>query len=256
MLTVAGAQLRHEAPVIYQDSTGGRVLIAGHFVVRDDGSVGFAVGAYDRTRPLVIDPTLAYSSFLGGAGCDSGLAIAVNYLGEAYVAGAINSANFPTTAGAPDTSFNGFPYDGFVAKLNRDGSALLYSTYLGGSNRDDADSVAVDLGGNAYVRGITQSPNFPTTPGAFDRTLGGSIDGYVTKLSPDGSALSYSTFLGGIHFDSGSGIAVDRRGAAYVPGITGSPDFPTTPGVYDTTFHGIGGPVPPPFGLGGDSMPT
>ncbi|MCA1683587.1 MAG: SBBP repeat-containing protein, partial [Actinobacteria bacterium] len=249
VLPVAGAEVRHRAPVIFQDGVEGRVRVSGGFVVRENGNVGFAIGAYDPTRTLVIDPTLAYSTFLGSISADYGQGVAVDYLGNAYVAGGTSSPDFPTTPGAADTSFNGFPIDGFVAKLSRDGSALLYSTFLGGSNRDDSDSVAIDLRGNAYVRGITQSPNFPTTPGAFDGTFNGSIDGYVVKLSPNGS-LVYSTFLGGVNFDSGSGIAVDYRGAAYVPGITGSPDFPTTPGAYDTTFHGVGGPAPPPFGPG------
>ncbi|HEX2193112.1 MAG TPA: hypothetical protein VHH09_07940 [Acidimicrobiales bacterium] len=249
VLRVAGGELRHHAPVIYQDGVSGRTPVAGGFVIRGDGSVGFTVGAYDRTRPLVIDPTLAYSTYLGGVGFDSGLSIAVDYVGQAYVAGATSSPNFPTTPGAFDTTFNGFPLDAYVAKLNASGSALLYSTFLGGNNRDDADAIAVDLRGNAYVRGVAQSPDFPTTPGAFDTSFNGSIDAYVAKLSPNGS-LVYLTFLGGAGFDSGSGIAVDRRGAAYVAGITGSPEFPTTPGAFDTTFHGVLSPMPPPFGPG------
>lgn len=140
-------------------------------MVHDDGNVGFAVGAFDRTRTLVIDPTLAYSTFLGSIGADYGQGIAVDYMGNAHVAGGTSSPGFPTTSVVPDTSFNGFPIDGFVTKLNRDGSAVLYSTFLGGSTRDDADSVAIDLRGNAYVRGITQSSNIPTTPGAFDATF-------------------------------------------------------------------------------------
>jgi hypothetical protein len=249
VLQVAGGELRHDAPVIYQDGVEGRTPIAGGFVLREDDNVGFTIGAYDPTRPLVIDPTLDYSTYLGGVGFDSGLSIAVDYLGQAYVAGATSSSNFPTTRGAFDTSFNGFPLDAYVAKLNANGSALLYSTFLGGNNRDDADAIAVDLRGNAYVRGVAQSPDFPTTSGAFDTSFNGSIDAYVAKLTPNGT-LAYLTFLGGAGFDSGSGIAVDRRGAAYVAGITGSPAFPTTPGAYDTTFHGVLSHAPPPFGPG------
>ncbi|HEX2048879.1 MAG TPA: SBBP repeat-containing protein [Acidimicrobiales bacterium] len=249
VLTVADGELRQQAPVVYQEGAAGSVPVDGGFRVGDDGLLSFAIGAYDQARGLRIDATLAYSSFLGGAGAELGSSIAVDRQGNAYVVGPTTSPDFPTTPAAYDTSYNGNS-DGFVAKLNRNGSALVYSTFLGGSDRDDADSVAVDPRGNAYVRGITQSPDFPTTPGAFDRTFNGGFDAYVAKLSPDGSTLGYSTFLGGANFDSGSGIAVDRRGAAYVSGITGSPEFPTTPGAYQTSFHGVGGPLPPPFGPG------
>ncbi len=249
VLTVAGTEVRQHAPVIYQDGVDGRVPVSGGFVVRDDGNVGFAVAAYDQTRTLVIDPTLAYSTFLGSIAGDFGQGIAVDYLGNAYIAGTTASPNFPTTPGAYDANYNG-DTDGFVAKLSPDGSALVYSTFLGGSDLDDADSVAVGLRGEAFVRGITTSPDFPSTPGAFDRSFNGSFDGYVVKLSPNGSALSYSTFLGGAGFDSGSGIAVDRRGAAYVAGVTGSPNFPTTAGAFDRTFTGVGGFLPPPVAPG------
>ncbi len=249
VLTVGGTEVRQHAPLIYQDGLDGRVPVSGSFVVRDDGNVGFAVAPYDRTRTLVIDPTLAYSSFLGSIAADFGQGIAVDHLGNAYVAGTTASPDFPTTPGASDATYNGNT-DGFVAKLSPDGSALVYSTFLGGSSLDDADSVAVGLRGEAFVRGITTSADFPTTPGAFDRSFNGSFDGYVVKLSPNGSALSYSTFLGGVGFDSGSGIAVDRRGAAYVAGITGSPNFPTTPGAFDRTFTGVGGFLPPPVAPG------
>lgn len=245
VVTVAGSELRQQAPVLYQGGNDAREPVLGAFVVRDGGQVGFDVGAYDRSRALVIDPTLAYSSFLGAGGLDSALSIAVDDQGSAYVVGATTSPSFPTTPGAYDASFNG-DQDAFVAKLTPDGSALVYSTFLGGSATDDADSVAVDARGNAYLRGITFSSDFPTTPRAFDPSFNGGVDAYVTKLSRDGSFLRYSTFLGGSGFDSGSGIAVDRTGAAYVPGITGSPEFPTTPGAYQTEFQGVGGPLPPP----------
>lgn len=249
VLTVAGGELHQDAPVIYQDGAEGREAVPGSFLLRDDGGVGFFVGAYDHTLPLLIDPTLAYSTFLGGAGFDAGDAIAVDYYGNAYIAGATASSDFPTTPGAYDPTFNGVQ-DGFVAKLSADGSSLVYSTFLGGSGLDDTDSLAVDLRGSAYVRGITTSPDFPTTRGSFDPSFNGGIDAYVSKLSADGSSLSYSTYLGGSGFDSGSGIAVDFTGSAYVAGITGSPEFPTTPGAFQPTFHGVGGALPPTAGAG------
>jgi hypothetical protein len=128
--------------------------------------------------------------------------------------------------------------DAFVTKLVGDGSGLVYSTFLGGTSFDPGGAIAVDAQGHAYVTGLTGSADFPTTAGAFDATFGGSSDAFVTRLSPDGSALSYSTFLGGADEDLGDGIAVERGGRAYVAGETGSADFPTAPGAFDTTFRG------------------
>src|SRR5439155_4112340 len=154
---------------------------------------GFWVAAYDASRPLIIDPVLSYSTFLGGIGRDSGLGIAADALGNAYVSGVTSSTNFPTTPGALQTSFGSF----FVTKLDPTGSALLYSTYLGGRSFDENSGLAVDAAGNAYVTGNTDSSNFPTTLGAFQTAIGGFVDAFVTKLNPSGSALVYSTFLGG-----------------------------------------------------------
>ncbi len=204
-------------------------------------------------RPPFADAVLASSSFLGGGGVDDGLAIAVNG-GDTYVAGRTSSPDFPATPGAFDTVFNG-DTDAFVAKFNRTGR-LEYATLLGGSSFDDADAIAVDARGNAYVRGVTRSPDFPTTAGAFDTTFNGGFDAYVAKVAADGSAVAYSTFIGGTGFDSGSGIAVDPTGEAYIAGITGSPEFPTTPGAYDTAFTGQGGFRPPFFGGDFDAYVT
>jgi len=155
------------------------------------------------------------------------------------VTGITNSSNFPTTAGALDTTFNG-GFDVFVTKLDPVGSMLLYSTYLGGSGDDFGRGIAVDAFGNAYVTGQTFSTNFPTTAGAFQTAFGGGVDAFVTKLNPTGSApLVYSTYLGGSGLDVGFGIAVDTAGDAYVTGLTSSSNFPTTAGAFDTTFSGV-----------------
>lgn len=193
------------------------------------------VGDYDRTRPLVIDPVLVYATYLGGSLADAGRRIAVDAAGNAYVTGATSSADFPTTAGALATTST--RPEAFVTKLNPAGTALLYSTYLGGSGADDGFDIAVDAAGNAYVTGITNSPDFPTTAGAFQATLAGGFfgDAFVTKLNPTGSALVYSTYLGGTGANQGRGIAVDTAGSAYVTGRTESADFPTTAGAFDTT---------------------
>jgi hypothetical protein len=180
---------------------------------------------------------LVYSTFLGGFDVDDGMAIAVDGSGNAYVAGETGSANFPTTAGAFDTSRNG-AFDSFITKLNAAGSALLYSSFVGGTAVEYPSRVAVDAARNVFVMGQTSSTDFPTTPGAFDTTANGAFDVFVTKLNSTGSALIYSTFLGGTDFDSGGGLAIDTAGNAYVAGGTGSFDFPTTPGAFDTLADG------------------
>src|SRR5215212_3658745 len=228
--------LKDAAPVSYQRIGGERVPVESRYKLEGDGSYGFAVGAYDPRYPLVIDPGLDYSTFLGGTTEDSGVGIAVDGEGRAYVTGTTLSANYPTTPGAFDTTFNGRE-DAFVTKLNASGSALAYSTFLGGSDSDQGLGITVREG-RAYVTGATLSANYPTTSGAFDTTFNGVFDAFVTKLNASGSALVYSTFLGGSDLDQGESIAVDREGRAYVTGLTQSADFPTTLGAFDRTFNG------------------
>lgn len=189
---------------------------------------------------------LLYSTYLGGSnGTDSGLhdfgnGIALDSVGDAYVTGQTNSATFPITSGAFQTTCGG-GYDAFVAKLNPDGSGLLYSTYLGGSGGDSGNGIALDGSGDAYVTGGTSSANFPTTSGTFQATYGGGGDAFMTKLNPTGSGLLYSTYLGGNGGDGGASIAVDIPGDAYVTGRAGSGNFPTTPGAFQTNyFSGYG----------------
>jgi hypothetical protein len=176
---------------------------------------------------------LLYSTFLGGSGNDRGAAIAVDGADNAYVAGGTQSSNFPTTAGAFDTGYNG-DNDAFVVKINADGTGLAYATFLGGSGWDSGRAIAVDGAGHAYVTGETQSSDFPTTAGAFDTNLDGHDDAFVVKVNADGTGLAYATFLGGAKdYDYGAAIAVDGAGSAYVTGYTESSDFPTTPGAFD-----------------------
>ena len=184
---------------------------------------------------------LVYSTFLGGSDFDFGRAIAIDSAGNAYVTGQTKSSNFPTTGGAFDRSFNvdtcprcGIDqYDAFVTKLNAAGSGLVYSTFLGGFDIDDALGIAVDTANNAYVTGETGSQNFPTTAGAFDTSKNGAFDVFVTKLNAAGSALVYSTYLGGTAVEFGSRVALDAARNAYVMGSSSSADLPTTPGVFD-----------------------
>lgn len=215
--TAIGDLVQH-APVIYQERAGARQPVAGGYVLRGD-EVGFWVGGYDRRRPLVIDPVLSYSTYLGGAGTDHGLAVAVDGAGEIYVAGFTTSTSFPQAPGP----FGG-GVDAFVTRLNAQGTAIVYSTYIGGVQTDYASDLEVDANGNAYIAGMTESQNFPTL-NAVQPALNGYSDSFVTKLDPAG-ALVYSTYLGGRNSDLGYGLAVDGSGRAYVTGWTGSPDFP------------------------------
>jgi len=229
VLHTAGGALRHRKPAIYQEIDGVRSEIEGGYVLKGAKRVGFQVAGYDTHRPLIIDPMLAYSTFLGELSNFSGCRIAVDASGNAYVAGSTGSVYFPTTPGAFQPSFAGGQSDVFVTKLNPSGSALVYSTYLGGTLNESSSGIAVDVGGNAYVMGVTSSTNFPTTPGAFQPT--GS--NFLTKLDPTGSALAYSTYL----VAAGRAIAVDAGGNAYVTGVAG-PGFPTTLGAFQPTDDG------------------
>ena len=198
-----------------------------------------------------LDPTgsVVYCTYLGGAtGSDVPSGIGIDAVGNAFVTGVTGSADFPTTIGAFDPLRNGS--DAFVTKLNPTGSDLVYSTYLGGTNGTSDDEsgagIAVDAAGNAYVTGYTGSQDFPTTPDAFDTTLNGSNDAFVTKLDPTGSELVYSTYLGGSSIqvafkEGGAGIAVDGAGSAYVVGLSQSSDFPSTAGAFDPNFVGGAG---------------
>ena len=223
--------LQELAPRAYQRVAGRRRDVRARFVLHGS-RVGFAVAAYDRARPLVIDPPI-YSSYVGGSGPnDIAHAVAVDASGNAYVAGEA-SANFPTTPGSVQATSAG-SQDAFVAKLNTTGSALVYSTYLGGLFADRAFGIAIDADGNAYVTGQTSSTNFPTAS-PYQAANAGSVDAFVTKLNASGSALVYSTYLGGSTAspglatadDTGQAIAVDADGNAYVAGQTSSTNFPT-----------------------------
>jgi Beta-propeller repeat/Viral BACON domain/Putative binding domain, N-terminal len=217
------------------------------YVAGDTTSSDFPVtaGSYQTTRAGGDDAFLAkldssghitYATFLGGTADDAAKGIAVDSLGNAFVGGVTSSSNFPATPGAYSTALSGGP-DAFVAKLNPTGSALIYATYLGGSATDTLSALAVDGAGNSYVAGVTQSTDFPTTPGAFSTSKGsGTVvnTGFVTKLNATGTSLGYSTFLGGNSFDYALGIAVDSTGSTYVAGYTDSSNFPTTAGSLST----------------------
>jgi hypothetical protein len=235
LLRVGDETIRQQRPVVYQEVNGERQEIESGYALRGAGRVEFSVGHYDASKPLIIDPVLAYSTYLGGSGDENGRGIVVDAAGNAYVTGRTSSTNFPT-GNAPQATYGGAT-DAFVTKLNASGSALVYSTYLGGSGGDNSSGIVVDATGNAYVAGFTNSPNFPTA-NAIQATYGGGVnDTFVTKLNASGSALVYSTYLGGTDSDKGNGIAVDSSANAYVIGQTGSTNFPTA-NAFQATYGG------------------
>lgn len=238
-------EMRLRRPVIYQDIAGGRRSVEGGYAISGD-RVAFRVGAYDRTRSLVIDPVLVYSTYLGGSGEDNGSAIVVDASGI-YIAGLTVSPEFPT-AGSPYQGTQVGDYDAFVTKLNPAGTALIYSTYLGGTGYDLGLGLAVDGAGNAYVTGLTASTDFPTTTSAYQPTFGGGVDrpelfemrsdAFLTKLDATGSNLLYSTYLGGADNELGLGVALDGSGNVYMVGRTRSTNLPTAGTPLQSTFGG------------------
>ncbi|MCX6360990.1 MAG: SBBP repeat-containing protein [Armatimonadetes bacterium] len=233
----AAGDVRWKRPYAYQTVAGKRVRIAAAYDLQGKHAA-FRLARYDRTRPVVVDPVLLYSTFLGGSGDDATWSgIAVDNDGAAYVTGESRSADFPTSSGAYDTSHNGDD-DAFVTKLNATGTAVAYSTFLGGSVGDQGRGIAVDSSGAAFVTGSTQSTDLPTTSGAFDRSFGGNEDAFVAKLNAAGTALVYSTYLGGSGIEKGLAAAVAGDGSAYLTGFTESADFPTTAGAYDVSHNG------------------
>jgi subtilisin-like proprotein convertase family protein len=346
LLRTPAGDLRQPAPVIYQEVNGQRRTVSGGYALTEDGRVRFDVGAYDRSRPLVIDPVLSWSTYFGGSaedtgwdiavdgnrnvyvvgtrpsaratrdadafvakynaagallwvtnvgdtcddegrgvavdaagnayvtghiggacypyptltnggfvakltttgggrymfpfssdwsGADIGQAVAVDAAGNAYIGGVTSSMYFPTTTGVLQPQYSGWYGDGFVVKVNAAGNARIYATYLGGSGHESLNDIAVDTSGNAYVTGSTNSQDFPTTGAAFQPLHNGwgpmVTNGFVSKLNPTGTALVYSTYLGGGMDDVAQGIAIDAARNVFVTGSATSRDFPTTPGV-------------------------
>ncbi|HEX3281567.1 MAG TPA: SBBP repeat-containing protein, partial [Pyrinomonadaceae bacterium] len=232
-------ELRQRKPVVYQEIYGQRRLVAGRFTVVAKQTIGFEVGPYDNTRELIIDPTLVFSTYLGGSGDDLGSSIAVDSNNNIYIAGTTSSTNFPLQSAAYGS--NSGLADIFVTKIDATGANILYSTYIGGSGQDRGDGIAIDANGNAYVVGRvdSSSTNFPTTLGSFAPNYrGGDFDGVVFKLNGQGNALVYSGFLGGEENDSTEGVAIDAAGNAYVTGGTKSSAFPTTTSAYQGTRAG------------------
>ena len=226
----------HRRPVVYQEIDGDRRPVSGAYRIDGLNRVGFQLAAYDRTLPLVIDPVLEYSTFVGGSDRDREASIAADTDGNVYLTAGVRSGDFPTTMGAFDETNDsaGENTSTAIFKLSPDGTTLLFSTFLAGSEADvprsHGNQIALDNSGNIYVSGHTMSPDFPTTPGAFDETHNGEFDQFLSVLDPTGSNLLYSTYLGGADRDRRPCIALDDAGDVYLAGQTQSPEMPTTLG--------------------------
>jgi hypothetical protein len=232
VLRTPSGEIRQRAPYAYQPAPEGARPVAARYEIVAPDEVRFALGALDPSLPLVVDPAVAFATYLGGTDLDDGAAIAVDASGSVYVAGTTTSADFPTVGAlqgeiaAPATS------DAYVAKLAPDGASLVYATYLGGGDTDNANTVAVDDTGAAYVAGVTTSSDFPTRA-AFQGAKGLESDGFLTKLAPDGASLVFSTFFGGESSDQITDLRVRADHTVVFGGRTSSKTLPTANPIQD-----------------------
>jgi hypothetical protein len=222
VLTLRDAEVRQLKPMVYQEINGARRLLPAHYIIHRDKTVGFEIAGFNRNLPMVIDPRLAYSTYLGSDTVDTVTSVAVDQFGNAYATGS-TVFGFPTKNPAQQ---NQLGTDAFVTKFSPSGGSLIYSTILGGSAADSGSAIAIDRFGNAYVAGETESTDFPTTPGAFQPSGTDANNGFITKLNPSGSSFAYSLLLGGGDSDSIRGLALDTQHRVYVTGFTCSTNFP------------------------------
>lgn len=220
----------------FQNVNGAKQEVSSRFVVNGN-TIRFSVGTFDTQNDLIIDPVL-WSTFIGGGGTDQMQAVEIDGSGNVCLAGISSAGTFPVTAGVYDASYNGGTYDVVAAKLNPSGTTLIFATFIGGSNTDQANSVKVDAAGNFYLGGFTASNDYPATAGAFDQTANGANDCFVTKLNATGTALVYSTYIGGAGADICYGIALDAGGNVYVGGNTTASGYPVTAGAFDVLYEG------------------
>lgn len=255
ILKTAIGRIKHHKPLLYQFIEGEKISVAGSYEVISNQKFRLIVGAYNRSRPLFIDPVLQVITSFAGSGEHAVEGLSVDPTGNIYLYGVTSSVDLPTTTGAYQTVFSGpdplpwlEPSDAFIAKLTPSGSDFIYLTYLGGSENEEnivspvmSGGIATNDAGNAYVLGQTQSNDFPITPGAYQTSLSGSVDAFITKLNSNGDDLIYSTFLGGDSLEIAGDLALDTQGNVYITGATesgtGSP-FPTTTNAFQKIKSG------------------
>jgi hypothetical protein len=225
VLTVGENEVRLQQPRAYQLEGEQQREIPIHYRVHGQ-KVSFALGKYNRLQKLVIDPVLTYSTYLGGSGGDTAYGVVLDSSGDVYVTGVTASTNFPSTLPTFQTTYAG-DGDVFVTEFNPAATGLLFSTFLGGTGDDTPAQILLSSFGNLFLVGSTTSNNFPTTSGVFQPDYAGNQDAFLTEMKPDGSALIYSTYIGGTGVDFGNAVAIDSSGNAYVAGSTQSTDFPT-----------------------------
>ena len=225
VLTVGENEVRLQQPRAYQLEGDQQHEVPVRYRIHGK-KVSFALGKYNRLQKLLIDPVLSYSTYLGGTGGDTAYSVVLDSSGDAYVTGVTASTNFPSTSSAYQTAYDG-DGDVFITEFNPAGNGLIFSTFLGGTGDDTPAQILLSSFGNLFIVGSTTSNNFPTTSGVFQPIYAGNQDAFLTEIKPDGSALVYSTYIGGTGADFGTAVAIDSAGNAYVTGSTQSTDFPT-----------------------------
>lgn len=261
IVTTGDGEVCWKRPEVYQEIDGRRRAVAGRFRLDGRNKVRFAVGDYDRSKTLVIDPVVTFATYFGNTNNEAGRGVALDSSGNIYIAGYTTSANLPVSANAAQPAYGGNTAsyqtgDAFVAKFSPSGS-LIAMTFLGGSKDDLASAITLDSAGNVYVTGYSNSTNFPVTSNAYQKNMAGEGgntlftigDAFITKLNSNLSQLVYSTYLGGSADEAGIAIAVDASGNAYVTGMTLSTNFPVTAGVVQPAFKGSGGQPATDFGV-------
>lgn len=240
IIKTAFGDMRQKAPHIYQTVDGSKNEIAGTFRIQNSDletaaffEYSFALASYQKEYALVIDPELVFYTYLGGSSSESAEGIAVDKSGNIYVTGSTGSSNFPTFNALYPTMYG--TYDIFVTKINPSGTAILYSTYIGGSSSESANSIAVDSSGNAYLTGSTFSSDYPIQNALYPNLNGGG-DAFVTKINATGTSLIYSTYIGGSSFEYGYDLAVDESNCAVVTGVTKSHNFPIKNALYPDLY--------------------